>query len=205
MIEQNPARGMQPEGLAIVDRDVMGVELGDGIGAARVKGRLLVLGRDLGIAEQLGRRGLVEPSPGAAVAQRLQDAGDRQPRHLAGVNRLLEGGVDGAVGGEVVDLVRGRAIEDTLDLSRIGEFQGQKLHVIRDLQPFQAGAAGGALGAMGAEDLVALAQQQACQISAVLAGHPGDQRYSSHAGRLDRTPAQDLQRSAGGNAIVAPA
>jgi hypothetical protein len=43
MVEQDSATGMEPEGLAVVDRDVMGIELCDGIGAARMEGRLLIL------------------------------------------------------------------------------------------------------------------------------------------------------------------
>src|SRR6266404_8661958 len=120
MIEQNSAGGVQPIGLAVIDRDVMGIELGDRIGAARMKRGLLVLGRVAGIAEQLGGGGLVESGPRAAVAQSLEDSSNRKSGDLAGIDGLLEGGVDETLGRQIVDFVRGHAIEHALDLSGVG-------------------------------------------------------------------------------------
>jgi hypothetical protein len=44
VIEQDAVAGVHAVGLAVVDRDPVGVHLGDAIGRARVKGRGLALG-----------------------------------------------------------------------------------------------------------------------------------------------------------------
>src|SRR5487761_842210 len=61
VIEQDAVRRVQAIGLAVIDRDPIGVKLGDRIRAARIEGRQLVLRRLHHLAEQLGRRCLIEP------------------------------------------------------------------------------------------------------------------------------------------------
>src|SRR5712691_2596285 len=55
VVEQDPAAGEEVVALAIVHRDGVAVHLGDAVRAARVKGRVLVLGRLPHLAEHLAR------------------------------------------------------------------------------------------------------------------------------------------------------
>lgn len=43
MVEQDAVAGIHPVGLAVIDRDPVGVKLGDAVGAARIKGCRLLL------------------------------------------------------------------------------------------------------------------------------------------------------------------
>ena len=60
VVEQDAVGGVHAVGLAVVHRDPVGIELGGGIGAARIERRRLALRRLLHLAVQLGGRGLVE-------------------------------------------------------------------------------------------------------------------------------------------------
>src|SRR5438128_11354312 len=60
VIKQNPVRGVHAVGLTIVDRDPVGIELGDGIRAARVERCGLQLRCLPCLAVELGTRGLIE-------------------------------------------------------------------------------------------------------------------------------------------------
>ena len=60
VVEEDAVRGMHAIGFAVIDRDPIGIELGRGIGRARIERRLLVLRHRLDLAVKLRGRGLIE-------------------------------------------------------------------------------------------------------------------------------------------------
>ena len=60
VVEQDAGAGVQPIGLAVVDRDPMAVHLGDAVRGTGVQRRVLGLGHFLHLAEHLAGRCLVE-------------------------------------------------------------------------------------------------------------------------------------------------
>ena len=89
VVEEDPRAGEEVVGLAVVDRDVVAVDLGHAVGAARVEGRALVLRRLAHLAEHLAGGRLVEADPGSTCADRLEHAGDAQRGELGGQHRLV--------------------------------------------------------------------------------------------------------------------
>src|SRR3546814_7627231 len=83
VVEEDSVAGVHPVGLAIVHGDPVGIELRDGIGAARVERRGLALRHFLHEAVQFGGAGLVEPGLVAHAQQpdRLEQA-DRKSTRL---------------------------------------------------------------------------------------------------------------------------
>ena len=79
----------------------MGVEFGHAVGAARVEGRGLVLGRFGDLAEQLRTGGLVESDPAAEgillVADGLQQPQHPDTRHVGRVGGLVDEGQFGEI------------------------------------------------------------------------------------------------------------
>jgi hypothetical protein len=181
VIEQDAVGAVQPVGLAIIPHDPIGIELRDGIGAARMKGRGFALGRLLHQAVELGGGGLVEP---ACPDQLCGTQGFQQPQRaeridIGGVVRRIEADGHVALRGEVIDLV-GLGL-----FHQAGQHRGVGHVAMMQRQQslgFRAGrqevldprgvAAGGA--SHQAVDDVALGQQQFCKIGAVLARNAGD-------------------------------
>ena len=60
VVEQDAVAGIHAIGLAVVHRDPVGIELGHGVGAARVKGRGFLLGYLLHLAIEFAGAGLVK-------------------------------------------------------------------------------------------------------------------------------------------------
>ncbi len=123
VIEQDPARGMHAVGLAIIDRDPMGIKLGRGVGRAWVeRGRLLL--RDLlHLAEQFRGGGLIEaglPFP-AENADGLEQAQRSEPVRVGGVFRRLERDLHMRLRREIVDLVGLRLLHDADDVGGVGQ------------------------------------------------------------------------------------
>src|SRR5439155_19583247 len=102
--EQDPAAGKEAMRLAVVDRDPVGVQLRHRVWAARMERAELVL-RWRRQSEHLRRRGLVEAGGQAGGPNRLQEPGRAQPIRVPRVLRLIEGDMNVALGGQVVDLV----------------------------------------------------------------------------------------------------
>src|SRR5690606_6969697 len=88
VIEENAVGGMKAVGLAVVDRDPVGIELRHRIGAARIEWGRLVLRRRLHLAVELRGRGLIEAHLLAEPenADRLKKP---QRPHGVGVGRIL--------------------------------------------------------------------------------------------------------------------
>jgi hypothetical protein len=92
-LKRMPLQAIDAVGLAIVDRDPVGVELGHGIGRARIERRGLALRDLLDQAVELGGRGLVEARLvdfEAEHADRLEQAQGTQASMLAVYSGCLE-------------------------------------------------------------------------------------------------------------------
>ena len=115
VVEQDAVRGVHAVGFAIVHRDPVAVQLGDGIGAARIERRRLLLRHLLHEAVELRRRGLVEAARllHAEDAQRLEQAQHADGVGVGGVLRALERHGHVALGGEIVDLGRAHLLHET--------------------------------------------------------------------------------------------
>ena len=166
-------------GLAVVDGRPVGGDLGDAVGAARVEGRLLVLGRRRG-AEHLRGGGLVEARAHPGLADRLEQPHRPRAGDVEGVLGDIEGDAHVALRAEVVDLIRLELVEQLDQRDGVGEVAvvGEQPHsllvwvAVEMVDPVRVEARGAADDAV---DLVALLQQQLRQVAAVLAGDSGDQ------------------------------
>ena len=112
---------MHPVGFAIIDRDPIGVELGGGVGRARIEGRRLALRDRLHFAIELGRRGLIETRLRAEIenADRLEKAKRAERVGIGGIFRRLEAHLDMALRGEIVDFVGLHFLDDADQIRRI--------------------------------------------------------------------------------------
>ena len=177
VVEQDPARGVEPVRLPVVERRVVPEDLGRPVRRSRVEGRGLVLGCLADLAEHLRRRRLVEadgisvgPADDPDRLQQPEHPGATDVRGELGLAKRQRHETDGA---EVVDLVR-------LDLLDHGDERREILEV--SLDDLQLGGLvldhldlGVVLAADHAVDVVTLPDEQAGQMPAVLAGDPGDQ------------------------------
>src|SRR5262249_28602415 len=105
VVEENARAGEQAVTFAIVQGDVVAVDLGDAVGAARVKRGGLALGRLEDLAEHLAGAGLVETGAGTDLAEGVEEPGDGEGGVFGGEDGLVPGGGDEGLSGEVVDLV----------------------------------------------------------------------------------------------------
>ena len=185
MIEQNPRGGMQPEALPVIHRHPMRVELGHGIGAARIERRPLALHRLLDLAEHLRGRRLIEPRLRTNDAHRLQHVRSPKPGHGAGEQRLLKRGMHKALRRKIVDLVRLHLLNDADAARQINQIAIMQLHLIEHADPAQSltNDVSRRRSAQQAMNPVALAEQQSGEIGAILAGNTCDQCYL-HTSRL---------------------
>ena len=193
VVEQDAVDGEQPVGLAVVDGLPMGVDLGAGVGAARMKRRGLAL-RSLGdLAEHLGGPGLIEAHlavvPLVVIADRLEQSERAQPDHVGGVLRLVEGDPDVRLRRQIVDFVGPGLLDYPSQPGAVAEVAVMKLKPLAGLEALAEmidpprGEAGSA--AHDAVDLVALVQEQFGDIRAVLTGDTSDQCDPGH--RADST------------------
>src|SRR5262245_1466708 len=173
VIEEDARAREQAVALAVIDGDVVTVDLGHAVRAARIERRRLRLRALADLAEHLARARLVEACLRGGEPERLED-----PRHADGVelrreHRLLPRGRDERLRREVVDLV-GTDVTHELD-------QRQVIEQVRlaeiDLIP-EVGDALEVLGARSAhhaDHAVPLREKQLREIRPVLAGDAGDE------------------------------
>ena len=188
MVEEDAVAGVHVVGLAVVDGDPVGVELGHRVGAARVKRRGLALRRLPHQTVEFRGRGLVEARflLQAEKADRLEQAQGTHGDHVGGVFRRLETHRHMALRAQVVDLVRLHLVNDAGEVGRIGEIAVMEhelllrhVRILVDVvHPLGVEQRRAPLDAM---HLVPLFQQQFGQVRPVLTGHAGDQRPFLHS------------------------
>jgi len=177
VIEKNAIASVEAIGLSVVDGDPVGIELGDRIGRAGVKGGRLPLRDLLYLAVELRRRGLVV----AGLFLQPQDADSlEQPQRskgigVSGVLGFLEGHGDMALRREIVNFVGLYGLHDPDQAARIGHVTVVQdelpaphvrvlVQVIDSIRVEERGAA------LDAVDLVAFPQEELGEVGAILAG-----------------------------------
>ena len=122
MVEKDAVAGVDAISLAVVDGDPVGVELGNGVGAARVEGGGFLLGDFLDETEEFRGAGLVEAGFLFQVknADGLQDAQGAQRVGVGGVFGLFKADGDVTLRGEVVDFVRLGLLDDADEAGAVG-------------------------------------------------------------------------------------
>ena len=123
MIKQNPVRGMHAIGLAVVDRDPIGIKLCRRVRRARIERGGLPLRYLLRLTEQLGGRGLIEAGLffQAEDTDRLEQAQRPQPVGVGRVFRRFERNLYVRLRREIVNLVRLGFLHDADDVGCIGD------------------------------------------------------------------------------------
>ena len=115
----------------------MAVELGDGVGAARIERSLLALPRLLDQPEHLGGGSLVEAGLRRADAHGLQHVGDADGGDVGGEHRLTPGGRHEGLRREIVDFVGPRVLHDAQQAREIGEIAVMQRDTVRNAEPAQ--------------------------------------------------------------------
>jgi len=186
VIEEDAVAGIHAVGLAVVDGDPVGVELGDAVGTAGIEGGGFLLGDFLDEAVELGGGGLVnagfvgEPED----ADGLENAEGAEGVGIGGVFGRLEAHLHMALGTEVVDLIGLHLLDDADQVAAVGE-----IAVVED-EPWGVASGGALVGilvevidacgveaagaALDAMHHIVLLEQQLGQVGAVLAGDAGD-------------------------------
>ena len=184
MIEEDAVAGIHAVGLAVVDRDPVGIELGHGVGRARIERRFFSLGNFLDLAVKLGGGGLVEP--GLFLKPQNAD-GLQHPQGAQGVGigrvfRRFKGDRHMALGRQIVDLVRLHLLDDPDQVGGIGQiaivqnkppvlFMRILVEVIDPVGVEQGGPS------LDAVHLIAFFQQKFSQVGAVLTGDSGNECF----------------------------
>ncbi len=182
VVEEDAVAGIHAVSLAIVDANPIGIELGHGVGRARMKRRRLALRCLLHKPVKLGGRGLIETRGlfHPEEADRLEQAQRADGVHVGGVFRRLEAHRHVALRPEVIDLVGLHLAQDAGEVGAVGEIavmQPEPLMVgvrvlVDVVDPRGVEQRGAALDAV---HLIALFQQKLCQIRSVLSGDAGDE------------------------------
>jgi hypothetical protein len=174
VVEQHAVAGVHAVGLAVVDGDPEGVELGDGVGGAGVEGGGDLLGDLLHLAVQLRGGGLVEAA-GLLEAQDADGLQQAQRAHAVGVGGVLgalerHGHV--ALGAQVVDLVGLDELDDADEVGGVGEVavvQEEALAGLRLLvEAVDAGGVQDRGAALDAVHDVALVEEELGEVGAIL-------------------------------------
>ena len=121
MVEKDAVRRVHPIGFAVIDRNPIGVELGGGVGRARIEWRGLALRDGLHFAVKFRRRSLIETRFRGKTedANRLEQAKGAERIRIGGIFRRLETDLDMALRGEIVDLVGLDLLDNADQIRRI--------------------------------------------------------------------------------------
>ncbi len=173
---------MHAVGFAVIHRDPVSIKFGCGIRAARVKRRCFALRHFLHQAIQFRSGGLVEAA-GFLKPQdphRLQQAQRADGVGIGGIFGGFETDCHMALCGQVVDFVRLHVLHDADQVGRISQVTVMQVEApvidvgilvdILDPASIETGRA-----PLKAVHLIAIFQQQVCQIGPVLPGYPGNQ------------------------------
>ena len=182
VIEEDTVAGVEAIGFAVVDGDPVGVELGGGVGAARVEGGGFLLGDFLDEAVEFGGAGLVEAGFlfQTENADGFEQAQGADGVDIGGVFGAFEADGDVALGAEVVDFVGLDLLDDADEVAGVGEIAvvqlepslgdvGVLVDVIDALGVEQRGAA------LDAVDNVAFFEEEFGEVGAILAGDASDE------------------------------
>ena len=182
MVEQDAVAGVHAVGFAVVDRDPVGVELGHGVGAARVKRRGFFLRGFLHQAVKFGGAGLVE----AGFLLQPEDANGFQNAQCA--HAVDVGGVFGALkadrhmglSAEVVDFVWLRFLNDAGQVAAVAQvavvqLEAGVVHMQVLVEVVYALSVERTGPAFDTVDCVAFVQQEFGQVRTVLAGDASDE------------------------------
>jgi len=182
VVEQNAVAGVHAVGLAVVHHDPVRIELGHGVGAARVEGRGFLLGDFLHQAIQLGGAGLVEAGffLQPEDANGFEQAQGAQAVHVGGVLRAFEADGHMALRTQVVDLIGLGLLHDADQVGAVAEVavvqvKAGVVNVRVLIDVVHALGVELAAAALDAVHDVALFQQQLGKVRAVLAGDAGDE------------------------------
>ena len=181
VVEQDAVAGIDAIGLAVIDGDPVGIELGHRIGAARIERRGFLLRSFLHQTEQFGGGSLVEAGflSQAENADGFQNAQCAQCVGVGGVFRLFERDRHMALRRQVVDFIRLHLLDDVHQAGGIGHVavvQNERAALFMRILVQVVDAVGieQRSAALDAVHLVAFFQQQFGEIGAVLAGNAGD-------------------------------
>ena len=167
MVKQNAIAGIHPVSLAIVHSYPVGVKLGDAIGAARIKGCGFFLRNFLHQAIELTCTGLINTRFVCKPQHPhcFKDAQGAKRIGIGGVFRRLEAHSHMALSSKVVDLVGLNLLDDSDQISAVGEIavmQDQAwIHLMRILiQMIDPGGVEATRPALDAVHHIALLQQE---------------------------------------------
>ena len=186
VIEENARAGEEAVALPIVHGDVVTVDLGDPVRAARVERGALPLRDFAHLAEHLAGRRLVESDRGIGEPDRFENAGHTYGVEFRGQNRLRPGCRNKGHRGQVVDLVRLDPldhIEQRILIEEVGLLEPDLLANVIDPREILR-----ARSPDRARDPIALLQQEFGEVRAVLPGYPRDQ-----SGTLSHLPCPPME------------
>ena len=182
VIEEDTVAGIEAVGFAVVDGDPVGVELGGGVGAARVEGGGFLLRNFLDETVELGGAGLVEAGFlfQTENADGFEQAQGADGVDVGGVFGAFEADGDVALGAEVVDFVGLDLLNDADEVAGVGEIavvqlepslgdMGILINVVDALGVERGGAP------LDAVDNVAFFEQEFGEVGAILTGDAGDE------------------------------
>lgn len=181
MVEENAIAGIDSIGFAIIDRDPIGVELGDCVGTPGVEGRALLLGYFLDEAVEFAGACLIETGfpLHAKDADRFENAQGAYSVGISSVFRSFEANRNVTHGGEVVDFVGLDLLDDADEIGAIG-----KVAVVQDevlvldmgilVQVIDAVSIKEGGTAFDAVDDIPFLEEKLGKVSAILAGNAGN-------------------------------
>ena len=189
VVEENPARGVQTVALAVVHRDPVRIDLGGGIGTARVKRSGFILGHRLDQAVHLGAGGLVKTGLWRHLPHGVEKSDRANGGDIAGELRDIEADPHVALGGQIVNLLRLGFPQDLNQRTRITEIAVMQEQagsfvmaiLVNWIDPFGVETGGAADDAV---DFVPLPKEQLRQVGAVLSSDPGDKGAFRHGSGL---------------------
>ena len=121
VVEDDAVADEHAVGLAIVDRQPMGIDLGGRVGRTGIERRRFLLRHLPDLAEHLRRAGLIDPRIRPAFANAFQDPQRPQAVHVARVFRDLEADLHVALRGQVVDLVGPDFAQEAVDRGSVAQ------------------------------------------------------------------------------------
>jgi hypothetical protein len=185
VIEKDAVRGMDAVGLPVVHHDPEAVELGDAVGRARVEWSRFGLRHFLNESVELAGRGLVKTRLlfESDFLEGVEETERSDRVDFGGVFGNFEGDLHVALRAEVVDLAGADALEETVEVRRVGEvtvmevkalFLAEFLVVVEVVDPIRVE---GTATADHSVNLVAFLKELFGEVGTVLSGDAGDECF----------------------------